>query len=178
MALIAICCSVTVRADEAEVQEFSTMITNGTLVLSEGSTVGTSDLVTYRCYNTATFAVSYENSSVASIRLPKSKNAYVIISPTLYNVKRFYMTCTPSGSKCDMFQIYLSADGESWEGPLLEREYGDTNGVSYTKGGVDAAFPPGTYYIKICNPSGTDACFTRITYTFDDCANCFRYVEE
>ena len=155
----------TLRA-ETVTQSFNDMSLKGKITFT-GSTVGTTDLVTYTCYGTGCKFGQNASSTGLYIRMLKT-NDYVVISPALNHLKSIRMDCETTGDPKRILRVYVSEDGSTWSEAL-------TDATSPMTGAVQVPIPEGYYYVKVARVTGTDIYIRSFMYEFDNCPSCYSY---
>lgn len=122
----------------------------------------TTDLLTYTCYGTGTFAaINY----IPHLTLPGRNDT--VKTTRVDELKRITIYLNKSGEASNI-KIYLSKDGVTF-GDALSAEYSSS-------GMIDAGFPRGNYYVIIVNDVASNTfAIKKIDYYMDHC-NCFEYV--
>jgi len=157
--------SLSVKAESEKVpHNFSTLNSKKQIEFFSANKVAKTDLLTYKC--TGTSAEFGSDGLSIVIKLP-SKNSFV--TTTRVDELKRIMICTNDSKTPSNFEIYLSKDSVDFGSALSE-------GITYSSGSIDAAFPRGNYYVRIVNTVTTNTtAMTQIDYYLDHC-NCFEYV--
>ena len=138
---------------------------NKTLTWPNGDyTIGETPLLTYRCYNSATFGANAD--IIIGISFP-SVGGYVTTSPAIEYLKRIQITRTPDNA--DNLKFYYSTDGSTWTQI--------TTGITVSKYVIEVSMPSrGDYYLKI-EAKSKNAFIKQIIYYTEPC-NCFELESE
>lgn len=165
--LLTLTLSSAISRAEGLVHNFHEMPSPGTIVYTEGNTIGTTTELTYTCSDGASFgSACYSGTRICINFLEKYDQ--VILSP-IEHLAGITIDYFQENSANDNFEIRLSRDGSTWTKPIAQ----DVN----TKGHTEVTFVPGSYYVRIRNRYAKKAAIWQMTYTFGDC-NCFLYFPE